>query len=132
MSRPSTSDVAADEYVITTSPERDKGGDGLTYHHILLPTVMYFIIVFALFPLQIQVIIQAICDNKGNDDDDGECDSSEISSRAAIINTYCSIALYLPIILLTGTVADSFILSFIHSHFHMSCIHSSPPLMYIK
>ena len=79
----------------------------LTYKHILIPTMIYFALVFALYPLQIQIIIQAICDNKGSDDDtdesdDGDCDSAAISSRAAIINTYCSIALYLPTILLTG------------------------------
>lgn len=79
----------------------------LSYRHILVPTVIYFALVFALYPLQIQIIIQSICDNKGSDDDgdesdDGDCDSAAISSRAAIINTYCSIALYLPAILLTG------------------------------
>jgi hypothetical protein len=97
----------------------DNGDDGanenkkqeapLSYKHILVPTMMYFTLIFALYPLQIQILIQAICDRKGTDDDsytdesdDGDCDSAAISSRAAIINTYCSIALYLPTILLTG------------------------------
>ena len=86
----------------------DLSSSSLTYRQIWVPTLLYFTAVFALYPLQIQIVIQAICDNKGRDDDeaddgdDGDCDSASISSRAAIINTYCSIALYFPIILLTG------------------------------
>ena len=88
--------------------EQEQAEECLSYRQILVPTLLYFTLVFALYPLQIQIIIQAICDNKGSDDDeigesdDGDCDSAAISSRAAIINTYCSIALYFPTIFLTG------------------------------
>lgn len=90
----------------STHDKKERNAAELSYKHILVPTLLYYILVFALYPLQIQIIIQAICDDQnsgdsGNDDDD--CDSASISSRAALVNTYCNIALYVPTILLTGS-----------------------------
>ena len=75
--------------------------DKVSYYHILFPTFLYFAVLFGCYPLQIQVIVQALC--RLSDDDDGDCDSSHISSQASIISVYSSIAIYAPTILLTGT-----------------------------
>lgn len=72
----------------------------VTYHHILFPTFLYFAVLFGCYPLQIQVIVAALC--RASDDDDGDCDGSEISSKASMINIYMSIASYAPTILMTG------------------------------
>jgi MFS family permease len=72
----------------------------VTYRHILMPTFLYFMVLFGCYPLQVQVIVAALC--RASDDDDGDCDGSEISSKASMINVYTSIASYAPTILMTG------------------------------
>jgi len=70
----------------------------VSYHYVLPVTALYFIVLFGCYPLQLQVLIAAICHHTDSDD----CDSSSVSSQASMLSAYCDIASYAPTILLTG------------------------------
>ena len=100
---------------LSSSEEINKGEQSPpSFTHILFPTALYFAVVFGMFPLQVQIVIQAICDNKNGDDaadeSDDDCDSSAVSTRAAIVTAYCSAAYILPTFFFTGELAVSLLL----------------------
>ena len=84
----------------TVSPMRQ-------YICLLFVTFTYFMVLFGTFPITIQVLIDVVCDEIGDDD----CESADVASRVSTINMYVTIATYVPAICMAGvyaSVADHF------------------------
>lgn len=69
----------------------------------LLPvTFAYFLVLFGIFPISIQVLIATVCDEI----DDDDCESADVASRVSTINMYITIATYVPSICMAGVYAN--------------------------
>lgn len=69
-----------------------------SYRNVIVPTFLYFLVLFGSIPLSYQAIIQQIC----NELDEDDCGSAHITSRASIVIVYCNIATYAPGLLTTS------------------------------
>ena len=69
-----------------------------TYVAILPIIFLFFFAIFGIAPLSEQVLIDAVCDEMDNDD----CDSTEVSARAASLNFIAGLALNIPAVFLCG------------------------------
>ena len=69
---------------------------------ILIPTFIFYLSVFISIPIISQVVIQLICDERNDHNNDDDCTSSDVSKHAAMVTLYLQFSSYLPAFLVAG------------------------------